>query len=84
MSIERIRVASSDWCPSRMVVSVISKLALRLHPVGNGLRAFLLQQVAAPIWVLGAAVPGAGLFQIGRGSGRSLVSGCPFTVISAI
>ena len=46
---ERIRVASSDWCPSRIVVSVISSLLLRRHPVGHGLRALLVEQVAGAV-----------------------------------
>jgi hypothetical protein len=85
MSIDRIRVASSDWCPSRIVVSVISS---RFCASIQSATAF------GPFCPAGLRVPGGGRIDphaTGRGArasagglGRPAVSGCPFTVMSAM
>ena len=81
----RIRVASSDWCASRMVVSVTST------PVRPSIQA---ATASGPCASSSAFAPGAGLSTWSRGGeglrawagglGRPVTSGWPLTVVSAM
>ena len=80
-----MRVASSDWCASRMVVSVIRTCFWSFIQAAN---------FSGPSWSRRCLVPGTGVLAESRGLAacaasaggkvRPRVSGWPFTVTSAI
>jgi hypothetical protein len=78
MSIERMRVARSDWCPSRMVVSVISRFFCASIQSATALGPFSSSSCAgAGGRVLGCAQAG-GLGVLGRRrAGAALGLGVP-------
>jgi hypothetical protein len=84
MSNERMRVASSDWCASRIVVSVTSTRSCafiqRRGPLGPRVEALLRAGEAGSGGNSGTtrAAASAG------GFGRSRTSGWPLTVTSAM
>ena len=85
MSNERMRVASSDWCASRIVVSVKSTLFCA-HPAREAFRTRAVEHLRDPSGTVqhqrlgyrGIAARSA------SGGGRPVAhSGCPLTVTSA-
>ncbi len=77
-----MRVASSDWWPSRMVVSVTStRLCSRIH-LASALGPRDLSKSRVPGWMALLNVGTTGLV-IARGLARLRVSGWPLTVTSA-
>ena len=83
MSVERIRVASSDWCASRMVVSVISSLrcASIQSATARGPSASSICFSPAGGGVDGTVGARGGSASAG-GRGRPATSGLPLTVMS--
>ena len=84
MSWVRMRVASSDWCPSRIVVSVTSaRVCARIHSANfsgpSRSSVCLVPSGTGPSMngTIGAAASAGG-------SGRSRVSGWPLIVTSAM
>jgi hypothetical protein len=85
MSIDRIRVARSDWCPSRIVVSVTRTWRwFSIHSASaagpNSSRICRVPARGVSVRTFG----GFGSFTSAAGRGRPAVSGCPFTVMSAM
>ncbi len=85
MSNERMRVASSDWCASRIVVSVNSTwlcaFIQRASPFGPSRSRICLD----PSTTISGSYSGTtGAMASAGGRGRSRTSGCPLTVTSAI
>ena len=86
MSNDRIRVASRDWWPSRIVVSVISTFFCFNIQSATACGPFCSSRLRVPIR---ASAPTLGfgaraLRASAAGLGRPAVSGCPLTVMSAM
>ena len=65
MSIERMRVASSDWCASRMVVSVISSWRCASIQSANACGPFCSSRLRVPISGSPRAAGGRGGLDVG-------------------
>ncbi len=84
MSIVRIRVASSDWCPSRIVVSVSRRrscASIQAASPSAPSRSSTCFDPSGGVAASGAGARGTRMSAAGRG--RPSVSGWPFTEMSA-